>query len=485
MRVLFCTAEVHPFSRVGGLAEFSAYLTRTLARLGATVSIVTPLYRQVNRSIAPIIPFEALPQAEIVLGMERHPVRYYRSLLPDSDIAVYFVECDAFFGRDGIYTNPADGKGFSDNHRRYGAFQLAVMRLLESGLLDVDLVHVNDHHTALIPAMLKVWGGRLAAIRSILTLHNVMYQIDTDQGFAHELGLAGLIFGEASPYAADGRLNFLKAGVLWADKVVAVSPTYAQETRRDDRLGYGLSAELSSRGGDYLGILNGVDYSAWNPDRDDLIPSPYSINRLVRKEPNKIELLAINGLEQGGRDVPVIGMITRLTDRKGFDMISAVIDKLMTLDIFLVVLGTGEPKYHRFLENVKMRFPHKFGLNLSYSNRMAHLILAGSDFFLLPSRYEPCGQHQMYAMRYGSVPIAHATGGLADTIQDVSGDGREGWGFTYSGHDAALMLKTVWRAVSLYRDKKRFKKIVRRAMQQEFSWEKTAATYLAIYRGEG
>jgi starch synthase len=480
VKALFCTAEIHPFSRVGGLAEFSNYLTRKLAALGVEVGIVTPLYRQVSRKAGEIVPFTDLPGAEIILGSERVPVKFYRSTMPDSDIPVYFVECDQFFGRDGIYTNPSDGKGFTDNHRRYGAFQLAIMRLLESGAIQADLVHVNDHHTALIPAMLKAWGGRLATIRSILTLHNVMYQIDAEAAFANDLGIGSVVYAPDSPYVQDGRFNFLKTGILWADKVVAVSMTYADETRKDDGLGYGLSRELSLRGGDYAGILNGVDYSAWNPERDDLIPSPYSASRLSKKQVNKEELLALNGLDHSNLDMPVIGMITRLTDRKGFDMMSAIIDKIMTFDLFLVMLGTGEAKYHRLFESVKMRFPHKFGLNLSYSNRMAHLILAGSDFSLLPSRFEPCGQHQMYAMRFGSVPIAHATGGLADTIRDVEAEGG-GWGFTYSGNDPQLLLKTIWRAVSAHKDKKAFKKIVKRAMEQRFTWDDTAQCYYAVY----
>ncbi|RJO66623.1 MAG: glycogen synthase [Myxococcales bacterium] len=485
MKVLFCTTELAPFSRVGGLAEFSSTLTAALGRRGAEATIITPLYRGIDRTLSTLEPFAPHPATDILLGDDRFDVRYWSAKAPVSGLPVIFVECDPLFGREGIYTNPSDGKGFADNPRRFALFQEAILHLVQDGLLTPDVIHLNDYHTALIPAMLKARAARHPAFvrpKTALTIHNAVFQADTDEEMAWRMGLGELLFAPGSPYRRDGRLNFLKTGVLFADKVAAVSPSYAAETRSDDALGYGLAYELDGRGKDYAGILNGVDYGGWDPRDDQLIVQTYTPDTLQRRTSNKEELLALNGLDAKGLTLPTIGMITRLTDNKGFDLLTTAIDKLMTFDLTLVMLGTGEAKYHKLLESVKMRYPHKLGLNLTYSNRMAHIILAGSDFFLMPSRFEPCGQHQMYAMRYGAAPIVHATGGLADTVVNASDDGEEGWGFTFRGYDVATLLKTIWRAVSFYKNKKQFRKIVRRAMQQDFSWEHTADAYFKLYK---
>ena len=484
MKILFCTTELQPFSQVGGLAEFSCFVPRGLSKKGVDIAIITPFYSSINSDAAPIEALPVLEKDDVALGNERIAADFYHSTLPESDIPVYFVKCDPFFSRDGIYTNPADGQGFPDNFRRFAFFQHAVLHLIEKGLLSPDILHLNDHHTALIPAMMRYGqreAGALSGIKTVLTLHNVQYQTECEESQADAIGISQGLFAPEGPYQRHGHINFLKAGVILADRVVAVSETYAEEIRTSYELGHGLTDELTRRGDNFMGILNGVDYTHWNPRTDDLIAWKYSSDTLSKKQKNKEELLANNGLDYSRLDIPTIGMITQLTDSKGFDLLVSVFEKMMTFDLNVVMLGTGEPKYHKLFENIKMRFPHKLGLNLTYSNRMAHAILAGSDFFFMPSRYEPCGQHQMFAMRYGAVPIVHATGGLADTIKDVSEDNREGWGFTFSDYDATQLLKTVWRAVSFYKNKKKFKRIVQRAMTRDFSWDNTAGRYLEVY----
>jgi len=483
VRVLFCTAEIHPFSRVGGLAEFSNMLPSIVNTSVDEVAIITPFYRQVKKNIAEIVPVEGLNQLEIYLGGESFKVGFYKSVLPESSIPVYFVECDTFFGRDGIYSNPNDKSGFADNHRRFGLFQKAIIAFIESKVFVPDIIHLNDHHTSLVPAIIKSREDELKDIKTVLTVHNAAYQMEVEESFAYDLGISDKLFEPQGPYQRHGFINFLRAGVLFADKVVAVSPTYAEEIKNDGgNLSHGLGNILNNKGDNFSGILNGIDDKAWDPKSDDLIAATFGQKSLAKKLTNKEELLARNGLDYSNLEVPTIGMITQLTDNKGFDLLTPVFDKLFTFDLHLVMLGTGDPKYHKLLESVKMRFPHKFGLNLTYSNRIAHQILAGSDFFLIPSRYEPCGQQQMQAMRYGTIPIVRATGGLADSVINVSEDFSDGSGFTYENYDSTQMLKAVWRAISSYKDKKSFKKIVLRAMKQDFSWQVTADKYLEIYK---
>ncbi len=485
MRILFCTAELIPFSHVGGLAEFSARVPAALRREGLDVTIITPLYRQINRKVTEINPCEYPAKTEVRLGHETHPARFHYATLPGTDVPVIFIENDTFFGRDGIYTNPSNGIGFADNPRRFAFFQKAVIGWAAQVKPAFDLLHVNDHHTALLPAMLKSGLGDATALeqsKTLLTMHNVAFQGDCEETFADTIGLSPSLFEPDGPYRRNSRLNYLKAGVLFADKVVTVSTQYAEETRSDPEQGYGLQPELAGRGDDYIGILNGVDYSAWEPKSDELIVENFSPANMTGKRACKKELLARNGLDSSNLDIPTIGMITRLTDSQGFDLLRPVFDKLMSFDLTLVMMGTGDPKYHKLFESIKMRFPHKFGLNLIESNRIAHTIMAGSDFLLMPSRFEPCGTHQMYAMRYGAVPIVRATGGLADSVKDVDETGSDGWGFRFSTYDSTELLKTVWRAVSFYKNKKMFKRITKRAMEQSFTWDHTASHYLDTYR---
>lgn len=484
MKVLFCTTEVLPFSRVGRLAEYSNAVPKALEKMGVEITLITPLYSGINREAAGLAPLDGHPYTDIRLGDENLDVYYHESKIPDSGIKVIFVECQAMFGRDGIYTNPADNKGFADNYKRFALFQEAVLHLIEVEAIEADLLHLNEYHTALIPAMLRSREHcrAFADLKTLLVIHNIAFQGDCDEEFAWTLGLSKRLFEPDGPYTLNGRLNFLKAGILFSDKVVTVSPTYADETRSIDKRGFGLNGELRRRGDDYLGIVNGINTDIWDPNTDEDIEANYRADRLNKREENKRELLARNGLDYSNLDIPAIGMITRFTDDKGFNLLTSSFDKLMTFDLTLIMLGTGEMKYHKLFESIQMRFPHKFGLNLSYSNRLARRILSGADFFLMPSRYEPCGQHQLIAMRYGAVPIGRAIGGFCDTVKNVSEDGSEGWGFTFSDYDQTELVKTFRRAVSIYNKKRKFRKIIQRCMAQDFSWNSTSGQYLDVYR---
>ena len=484
MKILFCTTELLPFSRVGRLAEYAKNIALLLKESGQDITLITPYYKNLKTGKSKITPYLPHPTTTIGLGGTDYEIHYHETTLPETDVPVILVESPDCFNRDGIYTNPDNNKGFSDNHLRFALFQEAILHLIEIDILSPDLLHLNEYHTALIPAMLKARSHchNFDSIKTVLALHNIAFQGDCDESFGFAMGLDPLLFSPESAYEKNGRLNFLKAGILYADKVVAVSPTYATETRSNNTLGYGLSEELISRGEDYVGILNGCDTTAWNPKTDKHLVATFSNARTGNRQKNKKELLAQNGLDSSNMDIPTIGMVTRLTDNKGFDLLTSVFDKLMTFDLTFVMLGTGNPAYHKLFESIQMRAPNKFGLNLTYSNKQARNILGGVDFLLMPSRYEPCGVHQMIAMRYGVVPIGRATGGFKDSVQNVSDDTKEGWGFTFEDYTGKELLRTVWRAISVYKQKRKFKSIVRRAMEQDFSWQKTASAYLALYQ---
>ncbi len=487
MRSLFCCMELVPFSKVGGLADVCSALPKALNKQGVQTAIVTPYHKSVAKKN---LDLEHLHEhdIEIPVGKDRVPVRYLKTTMPEHpDITVFFVQNDSLFLRDGIYINPSSGKEYSDNPKRYIVFNKAILELVKKGLFEPDIFHLHDHHTALIPAMiLSNYKDHpvLGKARSMMTIHNMAYQgICGD----HHLQLAELsedLIAPKGDFQLDGdRVNFLKLGIHFVDKVNTVSETYANETREVEHLGYGLSETLRQKGEDYLGILNGVDYEDWNPETDPYIVKPYSIESVDQKRENRSRLLANNGLDYSKENYPVIGMISRLVDHKGVDILAQALEKMLTWDLFFVLLGTGDHRYHRLFEQIKMRFPHKFGLNLTFSNRMAHEIEAGCDFFLMPSRYEPCGLNQMYSMKYGTIPIVRHTGGLADTVQDFNDETQEGWGFVFDDYDAKSLLKTVWRAVTFFPKKKLFKNLVVRSMQHDFSWDVSARKYKQVYQG--
>lgn len=485
VNVLFCTTEVHPFSSVGGLGEYSRHLPKELKQAGVNLCIITPLYSSVKRKFAnelSIVP--GFEESTLKLGEENYSIDFYTTNLPETEIPVYFFSCDAFFGRDGIYNNPGEAKGFADNHRRFAIFQFGILYAIERGVFSPDILHLNDYHTALIPAMIQsrhYQEGALSKVKTLLTLHNLQFQGDCEEEFAYTLGIGETLFGEKVGYERNGRLNAMKAGILTADKIVTVSRNYVRETCESDEFGHGLCHELSKRGEAYVGIMNGIDYVGWNPKTDKLLIANYNKDSLNQKEANKTELLARNGLDASDPDRPLVAMITRLKDNKGIELMMPIIDKMLSFNLNFVFMGTGQHEYHKFLEGVEMRYPSKFGLNLSYSAEEVHAILSGSDFFLSPVQYEPSGQTIMYAMRYGAVPIVHQTGGLADIVQDADDSGKTGVGFSFSEYDSSELLKTIWRAISFYKNTRNYRRVVKRAMGVDYSWTSSGKQYQATY----
>jgi len=483
VRILFVTTEIRPYSKVGKLAEYSHHLPRELKAKGNDISIITPYYRTLLAEREDIKPIND-EWIDIWLGSERYGIRYLKAESEDTSVPVIFVECEPMFGRDGIYENPADGKIFADNHKRFMVLQNAALEYVARGHFSCDLIHLNDHATALLPAWLKTRyadNEALKGVKTLLTIHDVKYQGSCSLDYLAECGIDVNMFSEACKN--DEGFNCLRGGIALADRVNAVSPTYAKETLLSDEYGAGLTACLQARGEDYFGILNGVDYTYWNSKKDEHIPSHFGLSSSGDKLGNKMELLANHGLDHSNAEkTPLIGIVCELTEAKGMQLVAQAIDKMLPWDIRMIIAGSGDPRYHRMFEQTQMRYPNKLGLNLTPSIKLVHQMMAGCDFLLVPSRIEPCGEHQFYSMRYGSIPIARATGGLADSIEDYIPESKKGWGFLFDRYDAESLLKTVWRAISLYKSKSNFQSVQKRAMRLDFSWTTCAGKYTEVYK---
>ena len=480
MKVAFVSSEVVPFSKTGGLADVAGALPKFLAQLGHQVTIFTPLYSGIRKRFKPR---KAKKPIAVPVGSDTVEGAIYRGKLPDSKVKVVFIANDRYFDRDGLYGD--EGGDYPDNCSRFVFFSRGVLEAMRALKFKPDIIHSNDWQSGLIPVYCRVGydeGEPFSAAPHVFTIHNMAYQ----GLFWHwdipltNIGWEHFNYKELEFY---GKINFLKGGIVFADTITTVSPTYAKEIQSDEELGAGLHGVLSDRSQDVFGVLNGIDYTVWNPETDKLIPSTYSIKNLSGKAACKRELQKEAGLPPKP-DVPLVGMITRLADQKGLDLIADGIDEMMADQLQFVLLGTGLEKYHVLFEQVAKRYPQKAGIFLKFDNRLAHMIEAGADMFLMPSRYEPCGLNQMFSLKYGTVPIVRETGGLADTITDATDANVKAGtanGFSFEPYETAALLEAIGRALDAYADKACWSKLVAVGMAQDWSWARSAREYVKLY----
>lgn len=481
--VLYVSSEVAPFAKTGGLADVAGALPKAIKELGHDIRVMMPKYGFISDRKYTLREVIRLKDVHVQLGDREYTISAKSAFLPDSKVQIYFIEYPPYFDRESPYVNPKTGKDWEDNAERFALFSRGVLEVLRVLHWQPDVIHCNDWQTALIPTYLKTVlkdDNYFAKTSTLLTIHNLAYQGVFDPGVLEAIGLPQELFSPGGPVEFYGKVNFLKAGIVYADLLNTVSERYAQEIQTPE-YGAGLDGVLRERAQDLYGILNGVDYSVWNPETDELIPHHYNASDLSGKWKNKEALLEQLGLPYA-EDVPVIGMISRLADQKGFDLLAEIIDDLMALDIRFVLLGTGDPKYHKIFERVGKKYKNKASINLRFDNPLAHLIEAGSDMFLMPSRYEPCGLNQIYSLKYGTIPIVRATGGLADTIKDFDPATGKGNGFVFEKYDAGELLATIKRALEVYKDKKNWLKLIRNAMAEDFSWSVSAKKYVDLYK---
>lgn len=471
LRICQIAAEVTPFAKTGGLGDVAAGLSRYLGKEGHDVRIFLPFYAQIARRSDPFVAVDFLQNVPVQLGSRSFTYSVLTAPLPDSNVDVYFIRCPALFEQGGIYL------GDQEDAVRFALLDVAAFECAQRMGWAPDVLHCHDWHTALAPVYrtaLFDWDRLFERTRSVLTIHNAGFQGIVGPERIADLGLA------RHAHLLDlgaGYLNVLGSGILRADAVTAVSRTYAREIQ-DPAHGYGLDGLLRARG--VIGIINGMDYGEWSPEADPHIPHHYSAADLSGKREMKRALLEATGL--GATDAPVVGVVSRLTPQKGFDLCFGVLpDLLSRRDFRLVALGSGESRYEEFFHRLQEWFPGKAWFYRGFNEKLAHWIEAGSDVFLMPSRFEPCGLNQMYSLKYGTPPIVHKTGGLADTVQLFDSATNEGTGFVFDHFAAGGLRWALDYALDTYPHRETWERLQRNGMAKDFSWDVQGREYVELY----
>ncbi len=481
MKVFYLASEIYPFAKTGGLADVAGTLPVSLKKLGVDIILAMPFYNSFVSKHEP-------EDTGIVIDVEFNGEVFKTQILKKEHrgVTTYFIRNDRYFDRDYLYGTPEGD--YPDNPLRFGFFSMAALKLLERLDFKPGIIHLNDWQTALVPVYLKNTDlfPYLADSKTILTIHNLAYQGTFPPDVLRSLMLPESLFTmEALEFY--GKVNFLKGGILFSDVITTVSPTYAREIQTSE-FGYGLEGVLYKRREHLYGILNGIDYDVWNPETDEYIYYNYSYGDFhYKKILNKTRLQEDMGLPAGS-EFPLIGIVSRLAAQKGFDLLADAMNELSRLDLQMVILGTGDKVYQDLLVDFGTKFPDKFAVRIGFDPVLARRIYAGSDMFLMPSRYEPCGLGQMIAMRYGSIPVVRKTGGLADTVEDFTYEKlkrdpgkRKGYGFSFGTYTHAHLIDAIKRALKVFKDQETWQQLVKIAMTRDFSWKSSAKEYVELY----
>ena len=452
LKIVFLSSEVNPFAKTGGLADVAASLPVALEKLGQQVIVIMPKYR----------------------GMKGRSARLGKN------VNVYFIENDKYYDREGLYGDKAGD--YKDNIERFTFYCNGALALLKEIGFSPDIIHCNDWQTALVPIYLKTkLGGDpfFKGTKTVFTIHNLAYQGLFPKEEFSKTGLDESLFSMKG-LEFYGKISLMKGGIIYSDKLTTVSSAYSREIQTEE-YGCGLEGVLRERKKDLTGILNGLDYDLWDPSRDEKIVRAFDPENIEGKDENKRALRSEMGLEDNPK-APLIGIISRLADQKGFDILAEAIDEICGMDLQIILLGAGDIHYHTLFEKIKGRHPANTSINLKFDALLAQKIYASSDMFLMPSRYEPCGLGQLISFKYGTIPIVRKTGGLADTVIDYNEDEERGNGFVFEEYSSGKLLDAIKRALGLYHDKALWLVLAKRVMALDFSWERSAAAYLNLYR---
>jgi starch synthase len=472
MKILFVSSEGLPYSKTGGLADVVEALPKALVEMGHEVGVLLPRYHGnkvtstlvsgVTVALGDTLRFPSIAEGHAVGG-----VRYF------------FVDDPAFFDRPQLY---GDTRGdYPDNAERFAEFSRVAIEFAKRVWLP-DVIHCHDWQSALVPVLLRTQHGSDPGVRSlpvVFTIHNLGYQGLFPQTVLRKIGLPDTLF-TMDALEFYGKVNFLKGGLIYSDYLTTVSRRYAQEIQIPE-YGMGLEGVIRNRKERLVGILNGVDYAIWSPESDTFIARNYSSHNLEGKKDCKKDLLELFRLPAENLDRPLIGIVSRFADQKGFDLIAAEASDLMKENLAIVALGTGQPEYEKLFKELARKYPARVGVKIGYDNALAHKIEAGADLFLMPSRYEPCGLNQIYSLRYGTIPVVRSTGGLDDTIQNFDPKKMQGTGFKFEAYEGRALLECVRAALKTYREPKAWRAMQANAMAKDFSWKASAAAYVTVY----
>ena len=479
MKVAFVVSETFPFAKTGGLADVAGALPKALSRLGCDIKLFMPKYGIIDERKYQLKFIESFNTPIRIAGNIRNTF-LHKGFLPGTNVEVNFIDCPYYFNRGRIYTND------EDEDERFILFNKAVIEIIQKSGWFPDIIHCNDWQTGLLPHYIKANYSRdskFSKTKTLFTIHNIGYQgiFKNDTFYKSEINKD--IINKFDPDPADD-FSFLKTGILFSDIINTVSQAYANEIISPE-YGSGMEAILKKRKNKLYGIINGIDYSEWDPLTDENIPFHFGINNLNFKKRNKKYLLENFDLMYN-EDIPLIGVVSRMVKQKGFDIVEKVSKELMNLNLQWVILGSGENQYEDLFRSLTHTYPDKIANYIGYNNQLAHLIEAGSDMFLMPSHYEPCGLNQLYSLRYGTVPIVRKTGGLADTVKDwheLKDSGSEsGTGFSFNSYSASALLTTVTRALDTFYNREIWKKIQINGMNKDFSWERSGKEYIKLYK---
>ncbi|MBU2511753.1 glycogen synthase GlgA [bacterium] len=480
MEIIIVSSEAVPYVQTGGLGDVVGAFANQLALKNHHVYLIIPFFRNIRQNRSKLKLKICVSALEVKMGDRTFSCRVWKTF-PAPNLQVFFIEYNDFFDRNNLYV---DGfEEYEDNGERFSFFCKAALDLSLKIKLNPDIIHVNDWQTALIPYYLKTWYWNEPSFKntaSVFTIHNMGYQGRINRSKSSFLGLNWMQM-RSEEFEDQGKINLLKGGIFYADVITTVSPTYAKEILTEPG-GCGLSNHLSRRTIDVTGILNGIDDQLWNPETDPYIPENFSRKNLFGKTVCKANLQKQFGFEVNP-EIPIFGIVSRLAYQKGLQLLMECADDIMQWELQFILLGSGDPSYSEFFQNLAKRYPGKAGVYIGFQTELSHLIEAGSDFSIMPSLYEPCGLNQLYSMLYGTLPIVRATGGLNDTVEKFDEENLTGTGFVFDDISSNALRNTIGWALSTWYDKREaYKKIQLQAMNQDFSWKNPIREYESVYR---
>jgi len=485
LSILFVSSEVLPFAKTGGLADVSGALPQVIREMGHDIRIILPKYASVSERKFKIHDIKRLTDMPIQLGEKTFLGSVKSSFLTNikTKVQVYFLSNEELFNRSDLYVDPITKKPWPDNDERFIFFCRGVIETLLRLGWKPDILHLNDWQSGLIAALMKTEFAKEPLFKNtqvVYTVHNAAYQgIFPKESFV-KTGLSDKTF-TADGVELKGKLNMMKAGLIYSDAITTVSETYAKEIRSSAEFGFGLEGVFKKKARKTFGLLNGMDTTLWDPATDPMIAQTYTAADLAGKMENKKALCSYFKLPFY-EDVPVIGMVSRLVDQKGLDLIDEMLQDILALKCYLVILGSGEKMYEDMLVKAQKKNRKTMGIQIGFDEELAHLVEAGSDMFLMPSKYEPCGLNQMYSLRYGTLPIVRATGGLADTVDDLDEKPRSGTGFVFERYNGKDLVKTIKRAIKAFGSQDIWQAAILRAMSKDFTWTTSTERYIELYK---